>query len=58
MSQLLPALKAAFEFGFRCHEKGMNLQAALAKFDAQMSEPPKGQHFVMSSSVPNDKEQD
>jgi len=31
------AMAVAFEFGFRCRENGMNLQAAQARFDATMN---------------------
>jgi len=31
-AHLVASMAAAFQFGFLCHEKGMNLEAALAKF--------------------------
>lgn len=34
--ETIEAMRAAFEFGFRSAEKGMNLQAALEKFDKTM----------------------
>lgn len=31
------SLAAAFEFGFKCAEKGMNLQAAMAEFNKTLN---------------------
>jgi hypothetical protein len=40
-ANMLSAMIAAFEFGYRCCEKGMNLQAALAHFQTTVKTDPK-----------------
>ena len=38
-SYFISSMKSAFEFGHRCGEKGMNIQAALAHFDLTLKTP-------------------
>ncbi len=35
-AKTLASMRASFEYGYKCAEQGLNIQAALAKFDKQM----------------------
>lgn len=54
---MLPAMTSAFQFGFKCAEKGMNLQMAMDHFYETMNAPDDTENTVesdMNSDLPGE----